>query len=130
MPFDQDTRVARLTCGSCHRHNPPWGHVNSFTEARLIGLFPQLMPKTIKYAGQIKSGTNFISAMLNDFANNPWGTYTQEEPCIYCNKKFKGPAPRNALQKVATKIAFILNRIQDTFLRSKPVWIYVLFEKR
>src|SRR5262245_11983561 len=35
VPFSQDLRIGRTTCPSCGKTNPPWGHVNAFTEERL-----------------------------------------------------------------------------------------------
>ena len=39
VPYKQDRRVGRLTCTSCGRINPPFGHVNTFDEQSVKNLF-------------------------------------------------------------------------------------------
>ena len=41
-----------------------------------------------------------------DLASNPYGIYSQEEPCIHCGAKLKPPPQRNLFQKVVTKLDF------------------------
>ena len=50
VPYRQDIRLGRTVCGSCGKHNPPWGHVNSFDEDRLVELF----------AGMTLARTSFV----------------------------------------------------------------------
>ena len=47
VPFRQDLRCARTTCVECGGENPPWGHVNSFDNQRLAGLFSGLSVDTV-----------------------------------------------------------------------------------
>src|SRR5579884_1090454 len=42
VPFKQDIRIGRTTCNRCGMINPPWGHVHSFNEERLLDLFSGL----------------------------------------------------------------------------------------
>ncbi len=129
VPFRQDIRVGRTTCYSCGKKNPPWGHVNSFDKEKLIALFPSLILEKVSFVGEAKEATNFLSTFLMDLAGNPYGTYAQDEPCVYCDKKLQNPPVRNVMQKVLTKIAFIVIRIQGLFASSHPNWIHVLFQK-
>lgn len=129
VPFKQDTRIGRTKCQSCGRRNPPWGHVNTFDERRLIGLFPGLQVERQSFVGENRSRTNFLSVFLMDLAGNPDGTYDQEECCVFCNAKLKSPPERTFLQKVATKFASIIDRIQQPFVTSHPNWIHVRFSK-
>lgn len=131
VPFEQDTRVGRLTCHACGHRNPPWGHVSTFSRQRLVDLFGGLRMRDTSFVGAHKNRTNFVAAALNDFAGNPWGPYWQEERCIACGARFEGPPPRRSgsLQRIASKTAYVINAVQRIVSRPKPVWIHVLFEK-
>lgn len=130
VPFQQDLRVDCTTCRSCGKVNPPWGHVNSFSKERLAGLFQGLEPAKVEYVGAHKARTNFISAFLMNIAGNPWGSYVQEEPCVYCESKLTPPAKRTAFQKLCSKAAFNVNELQGRFLKETPIWIHILFQKK
>lgn len=67
VPYKQDIRVGRTTCCSCGKKNPPWGHVNSFTESRITGLFPSFTISEMAFVGRNDASTNFISTI-------PWTT--------------------------------------------------------
>jgi ubiquinone/menaquinone biosynthesis C-methylase UbiE len=84
VPFRQDIRISRTTCCCCGKTNPPWGHINSFDKGRLSQLFLGCRVISESFVGTTKDATNSISRFLMDLAGNPWGTYDQEEPCIYC----------------------------------------------
>ncbi|MDD5036233.1 MAG: class I SAM-dependent methyltransferase, partial [Methylococcaceae bacterium] len=129
VPYNQDIRVGRTTCYTCGKKNPPWGHVNSFDEKRLASLFPKFEICEISFVCDNVSRTNAVSAMLMDFAGNPYGTYIQEEPCIHCNNRLIPPPERNILQKISTKLAFFVDKIQRPFLRKQGNWIHVLYKK-
>src|SRR5262249_20346926 len=73
VPYKQDTRVGRLSCSSCGKSNPPFGHVNTFDEHRLQELFQGLDPVTTHWVGTNRERTNAISTRLLDYAGNPWG---------------------------------------------------------
>jgi SAM-dependent methyltransferase len=81
VPFRQDTRVGRCTCSSCGKTNPPWGHVNSFDEDRLLRLFAGARLLSTSFVGTDASVTNPFSDFLMDLGGNPWGSYDQDEPC-------------------------------------------------
>lgn len=130
VPYKQDLRFGRTTCYCCGKKNPPWGHVNTFDEHRLQNLFPKFDALTISLVGETNKRTNAISAFLMDCAGNPYGTYSQEESCIYCGEKLKNPPPRNLSRKMITKIAFYVQNIQALFIRPHANWIHVLFQKR
>jgi hypothetical protein len=130
VPYKQDLRVGRLTCHACGKKNPPWGHVNSFDENRLKELFTEFDVAGMSFVGEADAGTNPFSTFLTDLAGNPYGTYSQEEPCVYCGTKFRSPPERNLLQKALTKIACYVNEAQSAFSKRRPNWIHVLFKKR
>ena len=94
VPYRQDIRVGRTTCRSCGGKNPPWGHINTFDEARIGALFPSCRIVAISFVGSTSEQTNSVSARLMDFAGNPYGTYMQEEPCIHCGAKLLPPLER------------------------------------
>jgi glycosyltransferase involved in cell wall biosynthesis len=128
-PCRQDTRLGRTTCQSCGRSNPPWGHVNVFDERRLTELFLPLQKVGVTFVGSSRSRTNALSSWLMDVAGNPWGTYDQEEVCIYCGQEVGKPAERNLAQKLCSRLAFSLNAEQRRFISARPNWIHMIFNK-
>ncbi|MBT0963073.1 class I SAM-dependent methyltransferase [Denitromonas iodatirespirans] len=129
VPFDQDIRVGRTTCSHCGGRNPPWGHVNRFDEARLTGLFPDLRLVQRSLVGSNRERTNALSAWLMDRAGNPYGTYSQDEPCLHCARPVGAPAARSFGQKLLTRAAFIGQRLQRPFVRTRANWIHLRFER-
>jgi len=129
VPYQQDTRVGRTTCQNCGKKNPPWGHVNTFDEARLQQLFAHSRVQEMRFVGRVSAGTNRLSALLTDWGGNPYGTYEQDEPCIHCGAKLVPPSTSTALQRNLTRMAFWLRRLQQPFVRSHANWVHVLFVK-
>jgi len=129
VPYLQDIRSDRTTCHDCGRTNPPWGHVNTFDEQRLAELFPGLAIKSKSFVGSTREGTNAVSAMLMEFAGNPWGTYVQDEPCIFCGAVLVVPARRSFLSKVCSGAAARLDKLQMSFAQPHANWIHVVFSK-
>jgi SAM-dependent methyltransferase len=129
VPFRQDTRVARTTCSKCGKINPPWAHVNSFDEATLRRLFPGVRVRDTSFVGSNHDVTNPLSTMLMDFAGNPWGTYDQDEPCIYCGAALVAPNGRSPLARVCAGVAVRLNRLQSAMSRPHANWVHVVFTK-
>ena len=130
VPFQQDIRHGRTTCNACKKSNPPWGHVNSFDEARLRRLFSGLNVTQVSFCGTGAYGTNFLSAWLMDAAGNPYGTYDQEERCIHCASKLIAPTHRTLGQRLLTRGAVALRKVTQATARPRPYWIHVLFAKR
>jgi len=129
VPFEQDTRLGCTTCYTCGATNPPWSHVNSFTEERLRALFQSLEVETVAFTGQHRDYTNALSATLLSWAGNPYGTYSQDEPCVHCGSALKPPPARSLLQKALTRTAVYMNRAQSALMPVKPLWIHILFRK-
>ena len=129
VPFEQDTRVGRTTCGHCNARNPPYGHVNTFGQKQLAQLFSGLHARRWSFVGRSRERTTSVSAWLNDFAGNPWGTYDQDESCIVCGLHLSRPGQRNITQRMASKAAFLIDRARSPFVRERPMWVHVLFEK-
>lgn len=129
VPYKQDIRVGRTTCGVCGKKNPPWGHVNSFDEERLAKLFPRCEVEAISFVGSTTSQTNSLSATLMDFAGNPYGTYDQEEPCIYCGHNLLKPSRRNLAQLIATKLAFWSGKASELFAKPRGNWVHIVLRK-
>lgn len=129
VPYKQDIRFGRTTCYSCGGKNPPWGHVNSFDRQSLINLFPIFNVESISYVGENIDKTNPISAFLMDLAGNPYGTYRQDEGCIYCGENLKSPPERTFIQKIFTRTACYIRDFQLIFQRAHPNWIHILFRK-
>lgn len=130
IPYKQDIRLYRTTCLACGKKNPSYGHVNRFDQPTLERLFAKMDAIEISKVGPASPRTNCVSTSLMDFAGNPWGTYAQEEPCVYCGAKLQTPAKRNVVQKIAGKIATILTKIQNRIHRPKPYWIHALFRAK
>lgn len=130
VPYKQDLRLGRTTCGACGKSNPPWGHVNSFDEARLASLFPGFQTVRTEFVGRTRDVTNALSAALMDFAGNPYGTYTQEEPCVHCAARLQPPRPRNLPRKLATRLATLLTRAQQRRTPVRGNWIHMLLQRQ
>lgn len=124
VPFKQDIRFERTTCQSCRKTNPPWGHVNSFDEDRLLRLFSGLRVVSKSFVGTANKRTNPISTVLMDLAGNPWGTYNQKEGCIHCGARLIPPEDRQVWQKVCSAMAARINRAQ-----AHGNWIHLVFAK-
>ena len=124
-----DLRCGRTLCASCGKSNPPWGHVNSFDEARLRSLFGTLNWDQTSFVGSSSDVTNAVSATLLDYAGRPFGTWQQEAPCVYCGAPIGRPRERNLPQRVATRAAFLLDRLQASIVKPHANWIHVLFSK-
>jgi SAM-dependent methyltransferase len=129
-PFRQDVRIGRCTCQNCGKVNPPWGHVNSFDSSKLLKLFSGLRLISNSFVGTTKESTTVLSAFLMDLAGNPWGTYDQEEPCIYCGAQMKPPEGRQLWQRGFSGIAAGVNRLQTFCTKPHGKWIHLLFSKR
>ena len=129
VPYRQDTRVGRTTCRGCGKTNPPWGHVNEFDSERLEKLFSGVRLVETSFVGTSKERTNPLSTALRDFAGNPWGVYSQGEPCIHCGEALKAPVALSIVDRVCVKIAAILDRIQAPLVQAHGNWIHMRFEK-
>jgi 2-polyprenyl-3-methyl-5-hydroxy-6-metoxy-1,4-benzoquinol methylase len=129
VPYEQDRRVGRTTCRFCGKPNPCWGHVNSFDEIGLKKLFNQLLLVNTSFVGQTKERTNFLATFLMDQAQNPWGTYEQDECCVHCGHRIIPVADRTVYEKVCAKLALCLNYMQARFVSPGPVWIHMVFRK-
>ncbi|HNW82624.1 MAG TPA: class I SAM-dependent methyltransferase [bacterium] len=129
VPYKQDTRVGRLVCQNCKKINPPWGHVNEFDEKKLLSLFQGLIVEKIELVGKGGRKTNFLTVFLRSIAGYPYGTYHQDEPCIYCNSKMICPSHISFVQKTLCFVAEILEKTQNRIIRKDPHWIHILFSK-
>jgi SAM-dependent methyltransferase len=130
VPFQQDIRVGRTTCGSCGRVNPPWGHVNSFNERTLSALFSGLRLLSKSFVGTSREATNPLSMYLMDFAGNPWANYEDHLECIYCGAGLVWrQEQRTLVSKICSKVAHSINRLQTMVTRPHGWWIHLVFEK-
>jgi hypothetical protein len=129
VPFQQDIRFGATRCPSCGKTNPPWGHVNAFSTDKLTKLFSSLSVHTISNVGVSNDKTNFLSHLLSEYAGHPFGTYKQQENCIYCDSTISYTEKRNFGQRLATRAAHILISVQKHMTRKHPNWIHILFEK-
>jgi ubiquinone/menaquinone biosynthesis C-methylase UbiE len=130
VPLEQDLRIGRLDCVHCGRVNPPYGHVNSFTEGKLKSLFPSLRVEATSFVYEHKQQrTNELSRLLYDFARNPYGDYDRLEPCMYCDRKLERPANRTLVERACSFLAYRLDKVQNLFSPVRPGWIHVVFSK-
>lgn len=129
VPYRQDLRLWRTQCNGCKGINPPWGHVNAFDESRLRTLFPGLGITRQSFVGTAELGTNAVSAWLMDQADNPYGTYVQEEGCVHCGAKLVAPLNKSPMQRVLSRAALAI-RAGFNFRRQPHAnWIHVLMSK-
>lgn len=129
VPLNQDIRFGATRCPACGMTNPPWGHVNSFTLEKLAHLLSPLKITRVEYVGETKSRTNTVSHALMEYAGHPYGTYNQEEPCIYCGATILHTDQRSLTQRLATRVAHLTNTVQKHLTPNQPTWVHVLFEK-
>lgn len=126
VPERQDLRVGRTTCQACGRGNPPWGHVNSFDEARLRQLFDGCEVIEVSHVGTNDEHTSDLSAWLMDRAGNPYGTYEQDEACVHCGQPLGRPGERTLAQKLLTKAAFWTRALSRAPDGAHGNWIHLL----
>ena len=129
VPYRQDTRVGRNTCLHCGHINPPWGHINTFDEQRLLGLMPTLASQKISFIGENRQFTNALATRLMDWSGNPWGTYEQDEACLRCGHKLQPPPRGGTLQRAVAAVALRLSRIESARRSPRPNWIHILFRR-
>ncbi|SRR5260370_3114770 len=129
VPYRQDIRWGRTTCRNCFGVSPPWGHVNSFDEAKLLQLFPQFSLRAKDFVSLNDERTNRLSCWLLDLAGNPWGSYHDEDRCLHCGSILDAPPPRNLAQRGCSTLSMALNRVQGLFVRPWPYWIHTAFER-
>lgn len=129
VPYKQDIRLGRLTCSACGRINPPWGHLNSFDEVKLAKLFAGTSQIASDHIGSTNLATNALSAALADFAGNPFGTYGQKEPCMYCGATMAQARAISLLQRVVNKFASVINDVQQHFSTPHANWIHLVYRK-
>jgi SAM-dependent methyltransferase len=129
VPFRQDLRAARTTCAACGRANPPWGHINRFDERRLRRLFAPLVMQSASYVGTGHTSTTPLSAFLMDLGRNPWGAYSQQEPCMYCGARLVPPVKRSLLQETAAFSARALNALTSRVTPRHASWMHAVLRK-
>ena len=131
VPYRQDIRLNRMTCSSCGKISPPWGHVNTFDEQRLHSLFEGLAVRRVSFVGRSKGVTNALSTLLMDAAGNPLGAYeNQEEPCSHCGKRLARPSGERPLwSKLCSGVAWRLTVAQQFLTPAHGAWIHVVYAK-
>lgn len=129
VPFKQDTRIGRLKCHNCGKVNPPWGHVNEFDKESLLSHFSGLKVEKIDLVARGGKKTDRFCTFLRDLAGNPYGTYHQDEHCIFCNSKMVRPAHIPFFHKLLCFIADTIDKVRNRLIRKEPHWIHVLFSK-
>jgi SAM-dependent methyltransferase len=129
VPFRQDMRACRTTCRHCGKTNPPWAHLNTFDEPRLQRLFPGTSVRAKSFVGETSDFANSFSTVLMDWAGNPWGSYDQEEPCIYCGAALVPPDSLSTIARAFAGAAVRLNRLQASLSHPHPYWIHIVFAK-
>jgi SAM-dependent methyltransferase len=130
VPFKQDIRIGRATCVSCGKVNPPWGHVNSFDEKRLLNLFADCKLISTSFVGTTREATNPLSAALMDFAGNPWGTYDEDANCLHCGARLCAPVMERTLgSKICSALAHRTNQLQAHWIRPHSNWIHLVLSK-
>ena len=66
---------------------------------------------------------------LAEWARNPYGTYDQEERCIYCGSVLMRPRI-SVLQHVAALSARVACKVQSMLVKPRPNWMHVRFLNR
>jgi len=106
-----------------------FGDTNRFDEERLDGLFAGLTRVGTDWVGRSDETTNPLSALLMDWAGNPWGTYVQEEPCVHCGSCVGRASPPGLSNRTLCALAERVNRLPRHFSPSRPAWIHCLYRR-
>lgn len=131
VPYRQDTRLGRVTCGHCGRTSPAWGHVNEFHEGTLSRLlWPAWTVKERSFVGPPRHRTTALAAFLMNLGGNPWGSYDQAEPCPSCHRSLTPPARRSLPARLCSALADRLNKEQAMVQKPRPAWMHTLFTRR
>jgi SAM-dependent methyltransferase len=130
VPYRQDLRVAKTTCGNCGNIDAAWGHCNTFDRDRLERLFPALRVVETELVGSTNWGTtNPASSWLMSQARNPYGVYHPWYPCAKCGHALTAPAERSLREKACSRLASVIDRVVAIGRTPTPTWIHVLFER-
>jgi hypothetical protein len=129
VPYRQDLRLGRTACADCGVLNPPWGHVNSFDRDRLLSLFPGLRPRQMSLMGRVDGRTNALAVAVTDLAGNPYGTYSQEQPCLACDRPLVRPPSPRGVRRALSALGLAL-RYGSVIRRGRfaPGWLHMRFE--
>jgi SAM-dependent methyltransferase len=130
VPFREDTRVGKLTCANCGKVSPPYGHINTFDEARLRSLFDGLAVTEVSLVGPERERTNPVSSWLMTQAGNPFGTYDQDEPCVHCGQRLHAPRSRQVHVRLLSRAAVCLDSVQRLLARRPASWIHMRLSRR
>ena len=129
VPYRQNRRVGRMTCGHCGKLNPPYGHLNEFDERTIAHLIPDASVSCTRYVSTNRERTNGLATWSQDIALNPHGDYDQEEPCIFCHRKLERQPANSFLRRMAGAVGARLYPTQAAVNQPMPTWMLVLFEK-
>ena len=66
---------------------------------------------------------------MRDLTGYPDGTYDQDEPCVHCGARLHPPGDRRIMQKIATRAAHSIERVQQAFVAPRANWIHARFDK-
>lgn len=128
VPYRQDIRIGRTTCGLCGKIGPPWGHVNSFDQLKLQRLLhPWVLVKT-SFVGENRERTNALASWLMDLGGNPWGVY-DNQVCIHCGGRLSARGDRSFVEQLFSAMAFRLAQLSSVFSRPHGNWIHAVFQR-
>ena len=128
VPYKQDLRVHALKCIHCGTINPTTGHVNTFDENHLITLFNNMKPVTVEYPGSGVYRTNRLSYAIYKRFGFPYGSYEQEEGCIFCGLPLQKPR-LNFFVRLGCLFAKGLEFLQNKIGPCKsPIWIHIIWD--
>jgi SAM-dependent methyltransferase len=130
VPYRQDTRLGQTACVHCGKVNPPYGHIHHFDETILQTLFAGVPLKEKRYTSSTRERTSSLASWLHTLARNPYGTYDQEEPCIYCGRKLERPTSLSLTERLCGAAGVRLDSLQMKINRPRPTWIHLLFRKQ
>lgn len=130
VPYKQDLRKGRLTCKRCGNKKTAHGHLSTFTKNDLKRLFADFTIEKIQLFGPMRTRTNAISSFLMELAGDPYGAYSENATCTHCKAILRDPPERDIFQKVLTKIASVLEKIQKRVSKKNPAWIYMLLARQ
>ncbi|MEQ8765862.1 MAG: methyltransferase domain-containing protein [Planctomycetota bacterium] len=113
-----------VRCEHCSQIFNAWGHLHSFDEARLLGLFEGLRPRRVEAFGPDRTDYPGALLYLRQRLGGQWLRWDLSF-CPACRQQVKSSGEGNL---VARGCDFLYHRMQR-WLKAKPTWLMGLFER-
>lgn len=113
VPLEEPYEAAFVKCSVCGLVYNQFGHLRSFTCARLDRLFRDCLLVSSRFVGGPRKYYNRGLLWLQQRLGNAYWEKSGHEICPRCGSKEAGPPPRTFAQKVVAKACFLANECLD-----------------